>query len=111
MNLAVSCPNNCFIFFPQLYKGWLQDRTAVVVRCLKLKQKYVSQNLTQYMDIISKLRHKHLVSIIGHCISDVQDISNTATMVYLVSEFVSNGTLRSHLTGNYYLIYLAEYAK
>jgi serine/threonine protein kinase len=89
-----------FIFFLQLYKGWLQDRTAVVVRCLKLKQKYISQNLAQYMDIISKLRHKHLVSIIGHCISNGQDITNTANMVYLVSEFVSNGTLRSHLTGN-----------
>jgi hypothetical protein len=82
----------------QLYKGRLQDGTTVVVRCLKLKQKYVSQNLAQYMDIISKLRHRHLVSIIGHCISDGQDYTNTATVVYLVLENVPNGTLRSHLT-------------
>ncbi|KAJ4789169.1 protein kinase family protein [Rhynchospora pubera] len=82
----------------QLYKGWLQDGTTVVVRCLKLKQKYLSQNLAQYMDIISKLRHRHLISIIGHCISDDQDSINTPTMVYLVTEYVCNGTLRSHLT-------------
>lgn len=102
--------NYCF-FLLQLYKGRLQDGTTVVVRCLKLKQKYVSQNLTQYMDIISKLRHRHLVSIIGHCISDGQDFTNTATVVYLVLENVSNGTLRSHLTGNSYLIYPGELKK
>ncbi|KAJ3692034.1 hypothetical protein LUZ60_012384 [Juncus effusus] len=83
----------------QQYRAQLQDGTAVVVKCLKLKQKYNSpQNLVQYMEIISKLRHRHVVSIIGHCVSNGQDLATSPAMMYLVLEFVSNGTLRSHLT-------------
>jgi serine/threonine protein kinase len=53
------------------------------------------------MEIISKLRHRHLVSIIGHCIVNDEGNPNIASSVYLISESVSNGSLRSHLTGNY----------
>ncbi|KAG8094621.1 hypothetical protein GUJ93_ZPchr0012g18827 [Zizania palustris] len=80
------------------YNGQLQDGSRVLVRCLRLKPKYSPQSLTQYMDIISKLRHRHLVSIIGHCIVDDQENPNIASSVYLVSECVTNGSLRSHLT-------------
>ena len=51
------------------------------------------------MEIISKLRHRHLVSIIGHCIVSDQENPNIASSVYLISECVTNGSLRSHLTG------------
>ncbi|XP_072965510.1 probable LRR receptor-like serine/threonine-protein kinase At1g14390 [Typha angustifolia] len=82
----------------QYYKGWLQDGSMVLVRCLKLKQKYSPQNLVQYMDTVAKLRHRHLVSVIGHCIATGKENANTTTTVFLVSECVTNGTLRSHLT-------------
>ncbi|WOL09170.1 putative LRR receptor-like serine/threonine-protein kinase [Canna indica] len=83
----------------QLYKGGLKDGSLVVVRCLKLNQKFSPQNLPQYLDLISKLRHNHLASILGHCvISSQEDSVNTTTIVYLVYEYVTNGTLRSHLT-------------
>ena len=72
----------------------------VVVRRLKLKPKHPLQSLLKYMDVISKLRHHHLVSILGHCIVGGQDGANTASFVFLVFEHVQNGTLRSHLTGN-----------
>ncbi|KAJ6826494.1 putative LRR receptor-like serine/threonine-protein kinase [Iris pallida] len=78
----------------QFYKGWLSDGSTAVVRCLKLKQKYTQQSLTHYMDVISKLRHLNVVSIFGHCIAGGRD-NNT---MFLVTEYVSNGTLRSHLT-------------
>ncbi|ONK66446.1 uncharacterized protein A4U43_C06F8120 [Asparagus officinalis] len=80
----------------QMYKGWLREGSRVVVRCLKLKQRLSPQSLTQYTDIISKLRHVNLVSILGHCIHSGQDGANET--IFLVFEYVSNGTLRSHLT-------------
>lgn len=82
----------------QHYNGQLQDGSRVLVRCLRLKQKYSPQNLVQYMEVISKFRHRHLVSIIGHCIVSDEENPNIASSVYLVSECVTNGSLRSHLT-------------
>lgn len=69
----------------------------IMIRRFDLRQKYSPQSLVRYMDTISKLRHQHLVSIIGHCIDNGQDNANTT--VFLVFEYISNGTLRSHLTG------------
>ncbi|OVA13312.1 Protein kinase domain [Macleaya cordata] len=82
----------------QLYKGRLRDGSVVVVRCLKLMQRHSSQSLLRHMDVISKIRYRHLVSILGHCIINYQDYSNGATTIFLIFEYVSNGTLRSHLT-------------
>ncbi|KAG6392925.1 hypothetical protein SASPL_147154 [Salvia splendens] len=53
----------------QLYKGRLRDGSVVLVKCLKLKQKHSPpQALQHHMEVISKLRHWHLVSVLGHCI-------------------------------------------
>ncbi|CAN6194667.1 unnamed protein product [Urochloa humidicola] len=82
----------------QYYNGQLQDGSRVVVKCLRLNPKYSPQGLVQYMEIISKLRHRHLVCIIGHCIVSDQDNPNIASSVCLISECVTNGSLRSHLT-------------
>ncbi|KAF7102624.1 hypothetical protein CFC21_103726 [Triticum aestivum] len=82
----------------QHYNGQLQDGTRVLVKCLRLKPKYSPQSLSHYMEIISKFRHRHLVSIIGHCIVNDQENPTIASSVYLISECVTNGSLRSHLT-------------
>ncbi|KAK8939589.1 putative LRR receptor-like serine/threonine-protein kinase [Platanthera guangdongensis] len=82
----------------QSFKGCLQDGSTVLVRTLKLKQKYSSQTLLQYIDVFSKLRHRHLVSILGHCISISEGNANSQAFLFLVFENISNGTLRSHLT-------------
>ncbi|KAM0893273.1 hypothetical protein ACQ4PT_025228 [Festuca glaucescens] len=82
----------------QLYNGQLQDGSRVLVRCLRLKPKYSPRSLSQYMEIISKFHHRHLVSIIGHCIVNDQENPTIASSVYLISECVTNGSLRSHLT-------------
>ncbi|CAL9202449.1 unnamed protein product [Musa hybrid cultivar] len=82
----------------QSYKGWLRDGSCIIVRCLKLKQKLSRQSLFQYMEIVSKLRHRHLVSIVGHCIVSSQDGANTMDTIFLVSEYINSGTLRDQLS-------------
>lgn len=89
-----------FLCYLQLYKGWLRDGSVVLVKCLKLKQKLLPQSLMQHMEVLSKLRHRHLVSILGHCVVTYQDHPNTAsTTVFVVVEHVSNGSLRDYLKG------------
>lgn len=83
----------------QLYKGWLRDGSVVLVKCLKLKQKHSPQALHQHMEVISKLRHRHLVSVLGHCIITYQDHPNTASTVFIVLENIANGSLKDHLIG------------
>ncbi|XP_039033245.1 probable LRR receptor-like serine/threonine-protein kinase At1g14390 [Hibiscus syriacus] len=85
-------------FQGQLYKGWLADGSLVVVKCLKLNQKHAPQNLMQHIEVLSKLRHRHLVSVLGHCIVTYQDHPNIASTVFVVFEHISNGTLRDYLT-------------
>ncbi|XP_077243196.1 putative LRR receptor-like serine/threonine-protein kinase At1g14390 isoform X2 [Tasmannia lanceolata] len=82
----------------QLYKGWFSDGSVVVVRCLKLKQRHALKILKQQMEVISKLRHRHLVSILGHCYVTYEESPNATDTIFLIFEYVSNGTLRSHLT-------------
>lgn len=85
----------------QLYKGWLSDGSAVVVKCLKLKQKHLSQSMLQTLETaLSKLRHRHLVSVLGHCVVTYQDHPSASTStVFIVHEHISNGSLGDYLTG------------
>ncbi|CAA6653781.1 unnamed protein product [Spirodela intermedia] len=55
-----------------------------------------SQNFTRYIELFSKLRHQHLVSALGHCFEYYLDDSSVSR-VFLVFEYVTNGTLRSNL--------------
>lgn len=73
----------------------------MTVRCIKLKQKSSTQNLAQQMEVLSKLRHMHLVSVLGHCILPNQDHHPYAgSTIFIVQEYISNGSLRDYLTGN-----------
>ncbi|KAI6676806.1 hypothetical protein NL676_037602 [Syzygium grande] len=82
----------------QIYKGWLRDGTVVLVKCLKLKQRSLPQNIVQQLDNLSKLRYRHLVSLLGHCIVTYQDHPNVASTVFIVLEHISNGTLANLIT-------------
>nr|GMD15154.1 probable LRR receptor-like serine/threonine-protein kinase At1g14390 [Ipomoea batatas] len=81
----------------QLYRGKLRDGSVVLVNCQKLKQKHPNQILQQHMETISKLRHRHLMSVLGHCIVTYQD-NNTPTTVFIVLENIATGSLKDHLT-------------
>uniref|UniRef100_A0A1J3GES1 non-specific serine/threonine protein kinase n=2 Tax=Noccaea caerulescens TaxID=107243 RepID=A0A1J3GES1_NOCCA len=83
----------------QLYKGCLREGITVTVKCVKLKQKSSTQNLAQQMEVLSKLRHMHLVSVLGHCIVPNQDHHPFAgNTIFIVQEYISNGSLRDYLT-------------
>ncbi|KAL4195552.1 hypothetical protein AMTRI_Chr05g73860 [Amborella trichopoda] len=81
----------------QLYRGMLHDGSMVLVKCLKLKQRQSPQSIMQRVELISNLRHRHLISILGHCFMYYQD-SPGVSGVFLVFEYVYNGTLRSHIS-------------
>ncbi|POO00004.1 Tyrosine-protein kinase [Trema orientale] len=71
----------------KVYKGRLSDGSVVLVKCLKLKQKHIVQSLIQSIEAsLSKLRHRHLVSVLGHCIVTFQEHPNTTTTVFVVLE-------------------------
>jgi len=83
----------------KLYRGRMEDGTLVAIRCLRLEWKPTIQNLKLHLELFSKLRHQNLVSLLGHCIDCELDGSNVKR-VFLIFEYVSNGTLQSHLSEN-----------
>lgn len=107
--------DNCLIpfnsSFPclQLYKGRLENGTYVAIRSLTFLKKHSIQNLKVRLDFLSKLQHPHLVSLLGHCIeSGSQDDSNT-NKVFLVYEYIPNGSYRTHLSGQCSTMRIDEY--
>ncbi|PSR89542.1 Inactive leucine-rich repeat receptor-like protein kinase precursor [Actinidia chinensis var. chinensis] len=86
--------------YGKLHKGRLENGTQVAIRCLTVSKKYTIRNLKLRLDLLAKLRHPHLVCLLGHCIdSGRQDVSN-ANQVYLIYEYVPNGNYHTHLSEN-----------
>ncbi|GMH09731.1 hypothetical protein Nepgr_011572 [Nepenthes gracilis] len=83
----------------QMYRGRLKDGSFVAIRCLKLKQGLRTQYFMHHIELISKLRHCHLVSAVGHCFECYLDDSSVSRL-FLVFEYVPNGTLRSWSSGH-----------
>ncbi|RVW57239.1 probable receptor-like protein kinase At2g23200 [Vitis vinifera] len=75
--------------FGKVYQGTLRNGMKVAV---KRSQPGHGQGLPEFQTeilVLSKIRHRHLVSLIGYC-----DERNEMILVY---EFMQKGTLRSHL--------------
>ncbi|XP_021746229.1 probable LRR receptor-like serine/threonine-protein kinase At1g14390 [Chenopodium quinoa] len=81
----------------QLYRGLLQSGTAILVRCIKVKEKLSSKTLNQQLEVIAQLRHQNLVCVLGHCVVAYKDRHQGST-IFVVFEHVTNGSLREHLT-------------
>ncbi|KAI4323697.1 hypothetical protein L6164_023282 [Bauhinia variegata] len=93
---------SCFISegsHGQIYKGVLSDGTPIAVRSLKMRKKRSPQTYMHHIELISKLRHSHLVSALGHCFESNQDDSNVSS-IFLIFEFVPNGSLRARVSGS-----------
>ncbi|KAG8384326.1 hypothetical protein BUALT_Bualt04G0106600 [Buddleja alternifolia] len=75
--------------FGKVYKGILRNGTKVAV---KRSEPGHGQGLPEFQTeimVLSRIRHQHLVSLIGYC-----DERNEMILVY---EFMEKGTLRDHL--------------
>ncbi|XP_075100310.1 putative inactive leucine-rich repeat receptor-like protein kinase At3g03770 isoform X2 [Nicotiana tabacum] len=81
----------------QMYRGEMRDGSNVTIRCLKMKRSTTTQNFMHHIELISKLRYCHLVSALGHCFECYLDDSSVSR-IFLVFEYVPNGTLRSWIS-------------
>ncbi|XP_020229988.1 proline-rich receptor-like protein kinase PERK9 [Cajanus cajan] len=77
--------------FGCVYKGSLQDGREVAVKQLKIEGGQGEREFKGEVEIISRIHHRHLVSLVGYCISD-----NRRLLVY---DYVPNNTLYFHLHG------------
>ncbi|CBI15635.3 unnamed protein product, partial [Vitis vinifera] len=84
----------------KLYKGRLENGTQVAIRCLPLSKKYTIRNLKLRLDLIARLRHTHLVCLLGHGIDTGGRDDSSVYKVFLIYEYLPNGNFRSHLSEN-----------
>ncbi|OWM76483.1 proline-rich receptor-like protein kinase PERK15 [Punica granatum] len=74
-----------------VHKGVLTTGKVVAVKQLKAGSGQGEREFRAEVEIISRIHHRHLVSLVGYCISGEQRM--------LVYEFVPNNTLEFHLHG------------
>lgn len=83
----------------QVYKGRLEDGTTVAVKCCCFDPKLDSHDVRAQMDLLSKLRHHNVVSVIGYCLVESETNNKHDRRLFVVSEYIDNGHLRSHISG------------
>ncbi|XP_021741525.1 proline-rich receptor-like protein kinase PERK1 [Chenopodium quinoa] len=77
--------------FGYVHKGILPNGKEVAVKSLKAGSGQGEREFQAEVEIISRVHHKHLVSLVGYCITGAHRL--------LVYEFVPNGTMEFHLHG------------
>lgn len=82
----------------KIYKGRLENGTYIAVRSLNVYRRYSNRNLKLRLDLLSKFRHPHLVSLLGHCIDGGAPDDSTVPRIFLIYEYISNGNFRAHLS-------------
>ncbi|KAJ6342574.1 hypothetical protein OIU78_010499 [Salix suchowensis] len=78
--------------FGYVHKGVLANGTVVAIKQLKSGSRQGEREFQAEIEIISRIHHRHLVSLFGYCITGAQRM--------LVYEFVPNNTLEFHLHEN-----------
>lgn len=86
--------------FGSVYKGRLANGTDVAVKQLKIGGGQGDREFRSEVEIISRIHHRHLVSLVGYCI-----IENRRLLVY---EYVPNNNLYFHLHGKFYFSILKD---
>lgn len=77
--------------FGLVHKGVLPDGREVAVKGLKSGSGQGEREFQAEVEIISRVHHRHLVSLVGYCIANEKKL--------LVYEYVANKTLEFHLYG------------
>ncbi|KAG6426159.1 hypothetical protein SASPL_110377 [Salvia splendens] len=75
--------------FGFVYKGTLADGKVVAIKQLRIGGGQGEREFTSEVEIISRIHHRHLVSLVGYCISGERRL--------LVLDYVPNNTLYFHL--------------
>ncbi|GAB4840228.1 Proline-rich receptor-like protein kinase perk9 [Ancistrocladus abbreviatus] len=77
--------------FGCVYKGCFADGREVAVKQLKVGGRQGEKEFKAEVEIISRIHHRHLVSLVGYCIFE--------SCRLLVYDYVPNNTLYYHLHG------------
>ncbi|OIS97966.1 PREDICTED: proline-rich receptor-like protein kinase PERK1 [Nicotiana attenuata] len=77
--------------FGYVHKGVLPTGREIAVKQLKVGSHQGEREFQAEVETISRVHHKHLVSLVGYCMTGVKRL--------LVYEFVPNRTLEYHLHG------------
>ncbi|XP_045789539.1 probable inactive leucine-rich repeat receptor-like protein kinase At3g03770 [Trifolium pratense] len=85
----------------QMNRGQLKDGSLVAIRSVKLTKSCRTRDFMQHIEFISKFRHHHLVSVLGHCFEHYLDDSNVRR-IFIVFEYVPNGSLKTWITDRHY---------
>ncbi|XP_058755515.1 receptor-like protein kinase FERONIA [Vicia villosa] len=94
MRAATNNFNKLFIIgvggFGHVYKGYIDNgSTTVAIKRLKPGSQQGENEFINEIDLLSNLRHIHLVSLIGYC--------NDNNEMIIVYDFMTRGTLQEHL--------------
>ncbi|PON36505.1 GPCR kinase [Trema orientale] len=76
--------------YGKVYKGTLADGTVVAIKRAQEGSLQGEKEFLTEIQLLSRLHHRNLVSLIGFCDEEGEQM--------LVYEFMSNGTLRDHLS-------------
>ncbi|CAK9869247.1 unnamed protein product [Sphagnum jensenii] len=78
--------------FGPMYYGKLEDGQEVAVKILDVKSSQGPSKFFNEVDVLSRVRHRNLVSLIGYCLEDDQQM--------LIYEYMHKGSLYDHLYAN-----------